>query len=173
MRSLSVIVIYKNYNNKKLSGLSFLWCINKTMDKKIKTSHKLKQTSKIFEQQNSQQLKHNMPPIFQVLDIKIKTTICIWVTLLCYVPVPRIKQIWVKSLNSFTKECFAPSLIEIEWVIQKYFFIHCNWIFCFYTYLPFGKSIYPFVWTNLNLFHQRVICARFAWNWPFVGLLKK
>ena len=96
-----------------------------------------------------------MPPILQVLDIKLKTTICILVTLLSWVPVPRNEQIWAKSPN-FIRECFAPSLIEIEWVIQKCFFKHCNWIFCFYTYLPFGKSIYPFIWTNLNLFHQRV-----------------
>ena len=95
--------------------MSFLWCINKTAylflssdfkmkpfsskDKKIKTSYKLKQTSKIFEQQSSQQLKHNMPPVLQVLDIKLKTTICIWVTLLSWVPVPRNKQIWAKSPN--------------------------------------------------------------------------
>ena len=42
-----------------------------TKDQKIKTSYKLKQTSKIFEQQSSQQLKHNMPPILQVLDINM------------------------------------------------------------------------------------------------------
>lgn len=140
--------------------MSFFWCINKTAyflfflssdfrmkplatkDQKIKTSYKLKQTSKIFEQQSSQQLKHNMPPILQVLDIKLKTTICIWVTLLSWVPVPRNKQIWAKSPNSFTRKCFTPSLIEIEWVIQKCFFNHCNWKFCFYTYLPSFEQIW-------------------------------
>ena len=33
------------------------------------------------------------------------------------------------------------------------------------NYLPLEKSG-PFIWTNLNSFHPRMLCAKFGWNWP-------
>ena len=29
-----------------------------------------------------------------------------------------------------------------------------------------GKRIYSFIWTNLNSFYVRMLCARFGWDWP-------
>ena len=29
---------------------------------------------------------------------------------------------------------------------------------------PF-KRVWPFIWTNLNPLHPRMLCARFGWNW--------
>ena len=28
------------------------------------------------------------------------------------------------------------------------------------------KRTGPFIWTNLNPFHLRMLCAKFGWNWP-------
>ena len=28
------------------------------------------------------------------------------------------------------------------------------------------KRAEPFSWTNLNSLHQKMICAKFGWNWP-------
>ena len=32
-------------------------------------------------------------------------------------------------------------------------------------YLPLRK-VGPFIWTNLNLLHPEMLCAKFGWNWP-------
>ena len=34
--------------------------------------------------------------------------------------------------------------------------------------LPFypWKGAWPCIWTNLNLFHPRMLCVKFGWNWP-------
>ena len=36
---------------------------------------------------------------------------------------------------------------------------------CYITYLPLEKEG-PFIWTNLNPFDPRMLCAKFNWNWP-------
>ena len=44
----------------------------------------------------------------------------------------------------------------------------------FHNHLPLEKDMalyfwepwIPFIWTNLNLLHQRMLCAKFGWNWP-------
>ena len=28
------------------------------------------------------------------------------------------------------------------------------------------KRAWPFIWTNLNPHHPRILCAKFGWNWP-------
>ena len=28
------------------------------------------------------------------------------------------------------------------------------------------KKVWPFIWTNINLLHPRMLCAKFGWNWP-------
>ena len=28
------------------------------------------------------------------------------------------------------------------------------------------KSMGPWIWTNLNFLHLRLLCAKFGWNWP-------
>ena len=30
---------------------------------------------------------------------------------------------------------------------------------------PLGRA-WPFIWTNLNPLHPRILCAKFGWNWP-------
>ena len=30
------------------------------------------------------------------------------------------------------------------------------------------KRVGSFIWTNLNLLYQRMLCAKFDWNWPSV-----
>ena len=30
---------------------------------------------------------------------------------------------------------------------------------------PWIRAV-PFIWTNLNLLHPRMLCAKFGWNWP-------
>ena len=47
------------------------------------------------------------------------------------------KVLICKRLNYFIKECFMPSLVEIG----------------------------PVILENLNPLHQRMLCAKFCWNW--------
>ena len=28
------------------------------------------------------------------------------------------------------------------------------------------KGVWPFIWTNLNSHHPRMLCAKFGWKWP-------
>ena len=35
----------------------------------------------------------------------------------------------------------------------------------FRNYHPW-KKVGPFIWTNLNPLHPRMLCAKFRWNWP-------
>ena len=32
-------------------------------------------------------------------------------------------------------------------------------------YLPLEEG-WPFIWTNLNPLHPRILCAKIGWNWP-------
>ena len=36
--------------------------------------------------------------------------------------------------------------------------------FCYFVIISLGKE--PFIWTNLNPLHPRMLCAKFGWNWP-------
>ena len=44
-----------------------------------------------------------------------------------------------------------------------FFFLFCQCILTILYLTPLGK---PFVWTNLNFLHPRMLCAKFGWNWP-------
>ena len=37
-------------------------------------------------------------------------------------------------------------------------------IFVFLNYLPLERA-WLFIWSNLNSIHQRILCAKFGWNW--------
>ena len=82
-------------------------------------------------------------------------------------------------------------LIRIEWIfiwvnlnplhprmlVAKF---GCNWssgsgeenylissmYFCYFLFISPWKRAGPFIWTNLNPLHQRMLCAKFGWNWP-------
>jgi hypothetical protein len=47
-----------------------------------------------------------------------------------------------------------------EW--PHHIFVHI----CDYIYISSLKRTWPFIWTNLNLLHPRMICIKFDWNWP-------
>ena len=36
----------------------------------------------------------------------------------------------------------------------------------FVVIIPPWKRAGPFIWTNLNPIHPRILCAKFGWNWP-------
>ena len=38
--------------------------------------------------------------------------------------------------------------------------------FCYFVIIFPKKRAWPFIWTNLNLLHPRMLCAKFGWNWP-------
>ena len=53
-------------------------------------------------------------------------------------------------------------------VLEKKIFLNFVNVFSlFHNYhiLPW-KRAGPFIWTNLNPLHQRMLCAKFSWNWP-------
>ena len=42
-------------------------------------------------------------------------------------------------------------------------FHHC--IFPFFVIISPWSMAWPFVWTNLNPLHKKMLCAKFGWNW--------
>ena len=61
---------------------------------------------------------------------------------------------------------FDPSLLEIDQVVlERKIFQIWQRIFTILNYLPSEKEG-PFIWTNSNLLHPRMICAKLDWNLP-------
>ena len=38
--------------------------------------------------------------------------------------------------------------------------------FRYYIIISPWKRVGPFIWTNLNSLHRRMLCIKFGWNWP-------
>ena len=70
------------------------------------------------------------------------------------VPVPLPKdalcQVWLNWPSGSGEEIFL-----ISSMYYRYFAIISLW-----------KRTWPFIWTNLNPLHPRMLCAKFGWNWP-------
>ena len=60
-----------------------------------------------------------------------------------------------------------PSLVEIDQVVlKKKIFISFLYNFNIFAIISPWKRLWPFIWTNLNPIHPRMLCAKFGWNWP-------
>jgi hypothetical protein len=59
------------------------------------------------------------------------------------------------------------SLVKIgPVVLEKKIF---KWPYPIITFLwlsPLWRGLGPFMWTNLNFLHPRIICVKFNWIWP-------
>ena len=75
---------------------------------------------------------------------------------------PSFEQTWIP----FTQGCFVPSLVEIgPVVLEKKIFKFHQCIFAICVIISPWKRAGPFIWTNLNPLHLRMLCAKFGWNW--------
>ena len=52
-----------------------------------------------------------------------------------------------------------------QWFWRRKFLNFVNFFSLFLYYLLMEKGG-PFIWTNLNPLHPRMLCAKFGWNWP-------
>ena len=58
------------------------------------------------------------------------------------------------------------SLVEIDqWFWKRKYLNFINVLSLFPNISPWKKER-PFMWTNLNSLHPRMLCAQFGWNWP-------
>ena len=74
--------------------------------------------------------------------------------------------IW-KTWIPFTQGCFVPSLVEIgPVVLEKKILTFSSMYFHYFIIISPWKKAGPFIWTNLNPLHLRMLCAKFSWNWP-------
>ena len=55
---------------------------------------------------------------------------------------------------------FGPVVLE-----KKIVFNFVNVVCLFHNYIPLER-VGPFIWTNTNPLHPRMLCAKFSWNWP-------
>ena len=66
-------------------------------------------------------------------------------------PLPKdaLCQVWLKLAQWFWRRFFLISSMYFH-----YFIIISPW-----------KRARPFIWTNMNPLHPRMLCAKFGWNW--------
>ena len=69
-----------------------------------------------------------------------------------------LNETWIP----FTQEWFVPSLVKIGPMVPEKILKICQ---CIFAIISPWKRARPFIWTNLNPFHPKMICAKFAWNW--------
>ena len=72
------------------------------------------------------------------------------------------EQTWIP----FNQGCFVPSLVEIDWVVlEKKILKFRQCIFTICVIISSWKRAGPFIWTNWNPLHSRMLCAKIGWNW--------
>ena len=63
--------------------------------------------------------------------------------------------------------CFVVSLVESGPVIlENKIFKVCQCIFAIMLLSSLAKKVGPFIQTNMNPHHPRMLCAKFSCNWP-------
>ena len=48
------------------------------------------------------------------------------------------------------------------WFWRRFFKMY----FCYFAFISPWKRVRPFIWTNLNLLQQRMLCGKILWHWP-------
>ena len=66
-------------------------------------------------------------------------------------PKDALCQVWLKLAQWF----WGRRTFWISSMYFRYFIIISPW-----------RRVGPFIWTNLNPLHPRMLCAKFGWNWP-------
>ena len=76
---------------------------------------------------------------------------------------PSFEQTWIL----YTQGCFVPRLVATgSVVLDKKIFLILSIYFRYFVIISPCKRAGPFIWTNLNPLHLRMLCAKFGWNWP-------
>jgi hypothetical protein len=73
---------------------------------------------------------------------------------------PSFKDTWILSLQGW----FVPSLVKIGPVVLEKKIFKWPHFYIFVIISPL-KRTWPFIWTNLNSLHSRIICTKFDWFW--------
>ena len=73
------------------------------------------------------------------------------------------EQTWI----TFNQRSFVPQLVEIgQVVLEEIIFLILSMHFRYFIIISPWKRAGPFIFTNLNILHPRMLCAKFGWNWP-------
>jgi hypothetical protein len=88
---------------------------------------------------------------------------CVFLLFCYYLPLERGYSLPLKTLKSSPSK---DDLCQVWLKLAQWFWRKKNLndhipflLFCYY--LP-----WPFIWTNLNSLHPRIICTKFGWFWP-------
>ena len=74
--------------------------------------------------------------------------------------------IWT-NLNPLHPRMLSAKLVEIGLVVlEKTIFKISSIYFCYFLIISPWKRAWHFIWRNLNPLHQRMLYAKFSWNWP-------
>ena len=68
--------------------------------------------------------------------------------------------------HPFTHKSYVLNLVEVGPVVLEKIFKSSKCIFTIFQLSPPLRRMWPFIWPNLNPLHQRILRAKFGWNWP-------
>ena len=100
-----------------------------------------------------------------VLEKRIFNFVIVFSIFRNYLPLEKGGARHLNKLEPFTQGCFVPSLVEIGPVVLEKTLI-LSMYFRYFVIISPWKRAGPFIWTNLNPLHPRMLCAKFGWNWP-------
>ena len=82
---------------------------------------------------------------------------------------PNVKKcgqsIWTNLNPLYQWVAFCQVWLKLtQWFWRRRFFKIINVFLLFRNHHPLEKGE-PFIWTNLNPLHPKMLCAKFGWNW--------
>ena len=85
-----------------------------------------------------------------------------------YLPLEKGAALHLKKLESHSpKDTLCQVWLNLaQWFLRRKCFLISSMYFHYFVIISPLKMAAPFIWTNLNLLHQRMLCAKFGWNWP-------
>ena len=84
-----------------------------------------------------------------------------------YLPLVKSRALYLKKkCILFTWECFVAGFVKIGPVVLEKDFSISSMYYCYFIIISPCKRAWPFIWTNLNPTHPRMLYVKFDWNWP-------
>ena len=69
-------------------------------------------------------------------------------------------------LNRLDSPSHMDNLCQVWLKLTHWFWRRRFLNFCYFVIISPWKTTGPFIWTNLNPLHPRMLRAKFGWNWP-------
>ena len=85
-----------------------------------------------------------------------------------YLPLEKGRALHLNKFESpSSKDALGQVWLKLaQWFWRRRFFLILSMYSRYFVIISPWKRAGPFIWTNLNPLHPRMLCAKFGWNWP-------